>query len=84
MASFATWLRWALMRLHWRLIIAGGLYLAAPHVVDAARAGQLRDACFAVIVASILAWATHIGGERRNGQRAPNPGLFGTRSEDKR
>lgn len=82
MASFRSWARWFLFRLHWRLLLSTAAYLAAPHVLPERRAEDMRSVCFAVIVASLGAWATHVA--NRNGSKPSKAGLFGARREDGR
>ena len=75
-------IRFFALRINWRIGTALVLWLLAPRFLDAGGAANLRDACVAAMMASILAWANHTG----NRQRAPvhrGGGVLGARSEDK-
>ena len=81
MSKIKSWLRWCLFRFHWRLTIASVGYFSAPWIASPQHVAQLRDACMLVMIASLYAWAHHIG--KRNGQHASRSDLFGVRQRDK-
>lgn len=73
--------RYWFLRINWRMGTALVLWLLAPRFLDAAGAANLRDACVAAMVASLLAWVNR-NGSRHQKEIRHDSGIVSVRVED--